>query len=155
VPAAIASAQTAKPAAAPSLDAILVQVASYDGGIASDALWKLRDYVYARRDDAAGRAECEAKRLQYLKGTATPSAKMAATRLLREIAGDTAIPALQAMLTDRASRLRRLRAAADAGAAAEAAFVQSLAAARAQKSAIVWPRPPPRSQRAAARAHAP
>jgi len=66
-PAAIASAQTAKPAAPLSLDAILVQVASYDGGITSDALWKLRDYVNARRDDAAGRAECEAKLLQYLK----------------------------------------------------------------------------------------
>ena len=138
-PAAIASAQTAKPAAPPSLDAILVQVASYDGGITSDALWKLRDYVNARRDDAAGRAECEAKLLQYLKGTATPSAKMAATRLLREIAGDTAVPALQAMLTDpRVSDYAVYVLQPMPGAAAEAAFVQSLKAARgAQKSAIV------------------
>jgi len=34
-----AAAQTAPPA---SLDAILKQVATYDGGIASDALWQLR-----------------------------------------------------------------------------------------------------------------
>ena len=138
-PAAVASAQTAKPAAAPSLDAILVQVASYDGGITSDALWKLRDYVYARRDDAAGRGECEAKLLQYLKGTGTPSAKMAAARLLREIAGDAAIPALQAMLTDpRVSDYAVYVLQPMPGAAAEAAFVQSLKAARGtQKAAIV------------------
>ena len=62
-------------------------MATYDGGIASDTLWQLRDYVFARKDDAAGRAECEAKLLQFLKGPATPSGKMAATRLLRVIAG--------------------------------------------------------------------
>jgi hypothetical protein len=63
-------------------------------------LWALRDYVNARRDDPAGRAECEAKLLQFLTTRATPAAKVAASRHLRVIAGDTAIPALQAMLGD-------------------------------------------------------
>jgi hypothetical protein len=136
---AISSAQTAKPADATSLDAILVQVASYDGGITSDALWKLRDYVLARRGDAAGRAECEAKLLPFLKGPATHPAKMAATRLLREIAGDTAIPTLQAMLADaRYSDYAIYVLQPMPGAAAETALVQSLKAARGtQKAAIV------------------
>jgi hypothetical protein len=46
-----ASAPAAKPAAAApaSLDAILRQDATYDGGIESSDLWKLRDYVQATR----------------------------------------------------------------------------------------------------------
>ncbi len=98
----VARAQTPQPAAsaATSLDAILKDVARYDGGIDSGALWKLRDYVNAHKDDAAGRAECEAKLLAFLKSPATPVAKMAAGRSLRLIAGDTAVPALQALLAD-------------------------------------------------------
>ena len=136
--AAVTYAQTGKPPAASSLDALLVQAASYDGGIASDALWTLREYVYARRGDQAGRLECEAKLLLFLRGTATPSAKMAATRLLRMIAGESAIPALQSMLTDpRVSDHAIYVLQPMPGAAAEAALAQSLKSARgAQKSAI-------------------
>jgi HEAT repeat protein len=109
VPAAVrAQAPAAKPAAtapapvvAATLDTILKELASWDGGIESAAFWKLRDYVRAHRDDPAGRAECEAKLLVFLKSpTATPSARMAASRHLRLIGGDTAVPALQAMLAD-------------------------------------------------------
>ena len=137
--AAAPGAQQAPAAAAPSLDAILKQVATYDGGIASDALWKLRDYVYARKDDAAGRAECETKLLQFLKAQATPSAKMAAGRLLRVIAGDTAIPALQAMVADsRYSDYAIYVLQPMPGTAAETALLQSLKTARgAQTSAVV------------------
>ena len=85
-----------------SLDQILTAASSYDGGIDSGALWQLRDYVYARKDDPAGRAECEAKLLAFLKSPATAPAKAAASRLLRVIAGDTAVPALQVLLTDAA-----------------------------------------------------
>jgi hypothetical protein len=132
----VASAQTAPPA---SLDAILKQVATYDGGIASDAVWQLRDHVQARKDDAAGRAECETKLLAFLKGTATPSAKMAATRLLRTIAGDTAVPALQAMVADpRLSDYAIYVLQPMPGAAAETALLQSLKTARgAQQAAVV------------------
>jgi len=83
-----------------TLDEILKEVSSYDGGIDSAAIWKLRDYVYARKDDPAGRAQCEGKLLQFLKTSATPVAKMAACRYLRVIGSDAAVPALQAMLSD-------------------------------------------------------
>jgi HEAT repeat protein len=98
-----APARAETPARPASLDEILKEVSSYNGGIESSALWKLRDYVYARKDDAAGRAECEAKLLAFLKTPATPVAKMAACRHLRVIAGDTAVPALQSLLADSAS----------------------------------------------------
>jgi hypothetical protein len=95
--------------------------------------------VYARRDDAAGRAECEAKLLPFLKGTATPSAKMAAARLLRVVAGDTSIPALQAMLADpRYSDYAVFVLQPMPGPAAETALVQALKLARGgPKAAIV------------------
>ncbi len=135
----VAGAQNAAQAQPASLDAILTQVATFDGGITSDALWQLRTYVYARKDDAAGRAECEAKLLPYLKGPATPSAKMAAARLLRVIASDTAVPALQAMVADpRFADYAIYVLQPMPGAAAEAALVQSLKTARgAQKTAVV------------------
>ena len=88
-------------AAAPaSLDAILKQVALYDGGIESAAVWQVRDYVNARSDDRAGRAECEVKVLAFLKSPASPVARTLASRHLRLIASEAAVPALQAMLTD-------------------------------------------------------
>jgi len=131
-----AGAQTAQPA---SLDAILTQLATWDGGIASEAVWQLHDYVFSRKGDEAGRAECEAKLLQFLKGPATRSAKMAATRLLRVIAGDTAIPALQVMAADpRLSDYGIYVLQPMPGSAAENALVGALTAARgAQKAAIV------------------
>ena len=122
------AAAPAAPAAPASLDAILTQVALYDGGIESAALWQLRDYVHARKDDAAGRAECEAKLLAFLKTPASPVARMAACRYLRLIAGDTAVPALQTMLTDEKSADLALYALQGiSGGAAEKALLQSLA----------------------------
>lgn len=91
-------AQAQSPARAESLDEILKAVSTYNGGIESEALWKLRDYVLARRDNPAERAECETKLLQFLKTPATPLAKMAACKYLREIASDKAVPALSALL---------------------------------------------------------
>ena len=129
VPSAIAQppAPVAAAAAPASLDAILKQVALYDGGIESAAVWQLRDYVYARKDDAAGRAECEAKLLAFLKSPASPVARTIASRHLRLIAGDTAVPALQAMLPDDKSADLALYALQGiGGAAAERALLQGL-----------------------------
>jgi HEAT repeat protein len=115
------------PAAAASLDDILKQVATYDGGMDSAAIWKLRDYVYARKDDPAGRAECEAKLLQFLKTPATPVARMAAIRHLRVIGSDRAVPALQAMLADERSADMALYALQQIpGGAADSALMQAL-----------------------------
>ena len=100
---------------------------TYDGGIESAAVWQLRDYVYARKDDAAGRAECEAKLLAFLKSPASPAARTVASRHLQLIAGDTAVPALQAMLTDdKLADLALYALQGIAGATAERALVQSL-----------------------------
>jgi HEAT repeat protein len=121
----VSRAQT--PAAAASLDDILRQVATYDGGMDSAAIWKLRDYVDARKDDPAGRAECEAKLLQFLKTPATPVARMAAIRHLRVIGSDRAVPALQAMLADERSADMALYALQQIpGGAADTALRQAL-----------------------------
>ena len=115
------------PSSPSSLDQILKDVATYDGGIESEALWKLRDYVYARKDSPAGRAECEQALLGFLKTNATPVAKMTACRYLRLIAGDTAIPPLEAMLADAQSADMALYALQQIpGAAAEAALVRAV-----------------------------
>jgi len=120
----VSPAQT--PAAA-SLDDILKQVATNDGGMDSEAIWKLRDYVYARKDDPAGRAECEAKLLQFLKTPATPVARMAAIRHLRVIGSDRAVPALQAMLADERSADMAMYALQQIpGGAADTALMQVL-----------------------------
>jgi HEAT repeat protein len=110
-----------------TLDEILKEVSSYDGGIDSAALWKLRDYVYARKDDPAGRAQCERKLLQFLKTSATPVAKMAACRYLRVIGSDAAVPALQAMLSDPGAADMAIYALQQIpGGTAEKALLQSL-----------------------------
>jgi HEAT repeat protein len=130
-PAANAQAPAQASPAPASLDAILKQVSTFDGGIESASVWSLREYVYARKDDPAGRAECEAKLLQFLKSPATPVAKVVVSHHLRVIAGDTAVPALRAMLADPKLAdpaiyvLQQLP-----GPVAEAALVQALVTAR-------------------------
>jgi hypothetical protein len=96
-----AAAAQAAPAAPATLDAILKELATWDGGIESGAAWKLRAWVEAHKDDATGRAECETKLLAFMKvPTTTAAARMVASRVLRPFAGDSAVPALQAMLAD-------------------------------------------------------
>jgi hypothetical protein len=86
-------------AAPGSLDQILKSVASYNGGIDSAPFWALRDYVYARKDDPAARAQCETDLLAFLGTQATPTAKMAVCRHLRLIGGDKSVPVLAKMFT--------------------------------------------------------
>jgi HEAT repeat protein len=118
---------TGSAATAPSLAGILQELATYDGGIESAATWKLRDYVKARMDDPAGRAECEAALLRFLGSTATPPAKRAASRQLRVVAGDTAVPVLTGMLNDpQLVDLAVYSLQQIPGAAAEQALVQAL-----------------------------
>ena len=118
---------TGSAATAPSLAGILQELATYDGGIESAATWKLRDYVHARMDDPAGRAECEAALLRFLGSTATPPAKGTASRQLRLVAGDTAVPVLKRMLGDpQLVDLAVYSLQQIPGAAAEQALVQAL-----------------------------
>ena len=110
-----------------SLDDILKEISSCDGGIDSAPLWKLRDYVQAHKDDPAARAECETKLLAFLKTRATPVAKMAACRWLRVIGSDQAVPALQTLLFDeRAADMALYALQQIPGAAADKALLQAL-----------------------------
>jgi HEAT repeat protein len=115
------------PSRAPSLDEILKEISTYNGGIDSAAFWKLRDYVQARKDDPAARAECERTLLAFLETPATPVAKMAACRHLRAIGSEQAVPALQAMLADeRASDLALYALQQIPGAAVDKTLLQAL-----------------------------
>jgi HEAT repeat protein len=129
----------ARTAAASGIDPLLKDVSTWNGGIESAAVWKLRAYVYARKDDPAGRAECEPKLLAFLKSTATPPAKLVAARHLRIIAGDSAVPALQALLADeRLSDLALYVLQPMPGPAADKALLQAMAtAAGATKVSII------------------
>jgi len=91
----------AQSAAVLTLDEILKQIATYNGGIDSAPFWKLRDYIYTRKDIPTERAECEAKLLQFLGTKATLTAKMAVCRHLRIIGGDKSVPVLQSLLQER------------------------------------------------------
>jgi HEAT repeat protein len=84
--------------AAPSLDQLLKNAAAYNGGIESEPFWALRDYIYARKDDPAARAQCETSLLAFLGTKANPAAKMAVCRHLRLIGGDKSVPVLAKML---------------------------------------------------------
>jgi HEAT repeat protein len=132
------SMQAQAPAAAASLDQILKEISSYGGGIDSAPYWKLRDYVYARKDTPAGRAECETKLLEFLGTQATPVAKMAACRYLRLIGSDRSVPVLQGMLLDKATADMALYALQKIpGTAADQALLQTLSKTEAGKISII------------------
>jgi HEAT repeat protein len=122
-----------------SLDQILKEIATYDGGIDSAPFWKLRDYVYARKDSAETRAECEAKLLEFLATPATPVAKMAVCRQLRIIGGDRSVAVLQPMLLIPNTADMALYAIQKIpGAAADKALLQTLSKAEgATKTAVI------------------
>lgn len=94
------SAQT-KPVARPDLAATLAKLAMYDGGIASDAFWQLRDHVQSVKDDPEARKTCETALLGFLISKATLPAKTLACRELRIVGGDASIPALAKLLFDK------------------------------------------------------
>ncbi|MDD8026131.1 MAG: hypothetical protein PHI34_06445 [Acidobacteriota bacterium] len=110
-----------------SLSDILKQVAVYDGGIHSEALWKLRDAVWAAKDLESSRAECEARLLDFLAGKATPAARMAVAKHLRIIGSEKAVPVLQPLLLDPGLTDAALYALAKIpGPAVDEALVQAL-----------------------------
>ena len=82
----------------PSLDAVLKDLAVLDGGLNSDAFWKVRTIVLAAKDAPDARRTCEGKLLAFLDTKATLVAKDAVCRMLRLIGGDASVPVLQKML---------------------------------------------------------
>jgi hypothetical protein len=121
------------------LETILGEVATYDGGIESAAIWRLREYVEARKNDPSGRAACETALLAFVRGTATPAGRNVAARHLRVIAGDTAVPALETMLADdRTVDVALYVLQPMPGAAAESALIRALTVAPgAAKTAVI------------------
>jgi hypothetical protein len=110
-----------------SLTAILKELAVWDGGIDSAALWKLRDAVWAAKDVPAARAECEARLLEFLVGRATPVAKMAVAKHIRTIGSEKTVPALEPLLLDKAMSDTAVYALAKIpGPAVDKAFLRAL-----------------------------
>jgi HEAT repeat protein len=92
--------EPAPPLPASPLDDILKALASFDGGIQSEAYWKLREFVRARKEDPQAKADAEVRLLAFLRSMATTPAKTLVCRELRLVAGEKSIPALQALLFD-------------------------------------------------------
>jgi len=93
--------QAARPAAirpTASLAEILDAIAQWDGNVRTVYTWRLRDYIYARKDDPAARADCEAKLLQFMKVDVPAAPKMLVARYLRLIAGEASVNGLKGML---------------------------------------------------------
>lgn len=84
------------------LDDILKRLAAYDGGIESEAYWKFREFVRARKDDPSARADCELRLIAFLRSMATAQAKTLVCRELRFVAGEKAVSVLQPLLFDAA-----------------------------------------------------
>jgi HEAT repeat protein len=110
-----------------ALESVLKDLALYDGGLNSDAFWKMRSIVLAAKDDPSARKDVEAKLLGFLVMDGTLVAKDSVCRMLRIIGGDASVPALRKML-DAADTTDMARYALEKipGAAAEAALLDAL-----------------------------
>ena len=78
--------------------AVLKDLAAYDGGINSDAFWKMRTIVLAAKDDPAARKDVERKLLGFLVMDGSLVAKDSVCQMLRIIGGDASVPILSKML---------------------------------------------------------
>lgn len=84
--------------AAPSLDALLKDLAVFQNGGTEEVFHAFRAYVRAHRDGAAERESLETKLDDFLAGEATPAGKMAVCRELRYIGTDLSVPVLAGLL---------------------------------------------------------
>jgi HEAT repeat protein len=84
--------------AAPSLDALLKDLAVFQNGGTEEVLHAFRAYVRAHRDGAEERESLETKLDAFLAGEATPAGKMAVCRELRTIGTERSVPVLAGLL---------------------------------------------------------
>jgi len=111
----------------PSLEMILKDLAAYDGGLNSEAFWRLRDFVQAAKDAPEARLACEAKLDAFLETNASPAAKMAVCRELRKIGGEKSVPVLKKMLAlKETTDMARYALEKIPGAEADAALLEAL-----------------------------
>jgi len=90
--------QSTKAIAPQYLDEILKRLATYEGGLNSEAFWSLRNYVLTYKDVAEVKLACEERLLAFLDSQATSVAKMAVCRQLRVVGGEKSVPVLEKML---------------------------------------------------------
>lgn len=91
-------ASAAKKAVPQNLEEILKNLAAYEGGLESDAVWDLRNFVLARKDSPDARAACEETLAAFLESRSTLIAKTAVCRELRVIGSGKSVPVLEKML---------------------------------------------------------
>lgn len=109
------------------LGTILQNISTYDYGKDEEVLSRLRSYIRSVRNSPQARAECEAKLAEFLGSRATPAAKMAVCRQLREIGSSASVPALERMLVkEETSDLARYALEKIPGDPAEKALIQAL-----------------------------
>jgi len=114
-------------ALAPFFEDALKELATFDGGLNSDAYWKMRTFVLVAKDTPDIRLACEARLLGFLDTKATLVAKDAACKMLRIIGGDASVPVLQKMLaTPDRTDMARYALEKIPGDAAEAALLDAL-----------------------------
>lgn len=112
---------------APSLEATLREIATYDGGLNSDAFWKMRTIVLAAKDDPAARKDVERKLLGFLVMDGSLVAKDSVCRMLRIVGGEVSVPILRRMLAaPETTDMARYALEKIPGAAAEAALLDAL-----------------------------
>ena len=119
--------QGTKTTAPQYLDDILKRLATYEGGLNSEAFWSLRNYVLAYKDVAEARLACEEKLLAFLGSEATSVAKMAVCRQLRVIGSEKSVPVLEKMLVQKeTSDMARYALEKIPGDAADKALLKAL-----------------------------
>ena len=121
--------QPSTPVEKATLDSVLKDLAAFDGGLASDAFWKMRAIVIAAKDDPATRKSVEATLLAFLDTPATLVAKDSVCRMLRIIGGDASVPVLRKMIAaPETTAMARYALERIPGDAAEAALLEALGA---------------------------
>ena len=81
-----------------SLNALLMELASFEHGPDDGALFELRSYVRSQRNDPGAMEACETAFLAFLEGEATSAGKQAVCRELGLIGTDRSVPVLERML---------------------------------------------------------
>jgi HEAT repeat protein len=120
--------QSTKATAPQYLDEILKRLATYEGGLNSEAFWSLRNYVLTYKDVTEVKLACEERLLAFLDSQATAVAKMAVCRQLRVIGSERSVPVLEKMLLQKeTSDMARYALEKIQGDAADEALVKALA----------------------------
>ncbi len=119
--------QESKEGSPASLNALLMELASFEYGTDDGALFELKSYVRSHRNDPGAMEECETTFLTFLEGEATPAGKQAVCRELGLIGTDRSVPVLERMLgVGETSDMARYGLEGIPGTAADGALLRAL-----------------------------